>query len=156
MRILLARHGETPWNAEGRYQGQEDIPLSEVGIAQATALGERLHDLRIDRALASPLSRARRTAELALGEARAPQLLFDDGFKEIGHGEWEGLLASEIRERDGERLQAWRDAPDTVQMPASWYSTDAVALVRIRVPAVISPAAFSLMTRLLRGAKLTP
>jgi probable phosphoglycerate mutase len=117
MRILLARHGETPWNAEGRYQGQEDIPLSEVGIAQATALGERLHELRIDRALASPLSRARRTAELALGEARASQLLFDDGFKEIGHGEWEGLLASEIRERDGERLQAWRDAPDTVQMP---------------------------------------
>ena len=117
MRILLARHGETPWNAEGRYQGQEDIPLSEVGIAQATALGERLRDLRIDRALASPLSRARRTAELALGEARSSQLLFDDGFKEIAHGEWEGLLASEIRERDGERLQAWRDAPDTVQMP---------------------------------------
>ena len=71
MRILLARHGETPWNAEGRYQGQEDIPLSAVGIAQATALGERLRALRIDRALASPLSRARRTAELALGEGRA-------------------------------------------------------------------------------------
>ena len=51
MRILLARHGETPWNAEGRYQGQEDIPLSEVGIAQATALGERLRDVRIDRAI---------------------------------------------------------------------------------------------------------
>jgi probable phosphoglycerate mutase len=119
MRILLARHGETPWNAEGRYQGQEDIPLSEVGIAQAGALGERLREVRIDRALASPLSRARRTAELALGSARAPQLLFDDGFKEIAHGDWEGLLASEIRERDGERLLAWREAPDTVQMPGA-------------------------------------
>ncbi len=41
MRILLARHGETPWNAEGRYQGQIDIPLSPVGEAQARALGER-------------------------------------------------------------------------------------------------------------------
>ena len=51
MRILLARHGETPWNAEGRYQGQEDIALSEVGIAQATALGQRLQDLQIDRAV---------------------------------------------------------------------------------------------------------
>lgn len=119
MRILLARHGETPWNAEGRYQGQEDIPLSDVGIAQATALGERLRDVRIDRAIASPLSRARRTAEFALGDARAAQLLFDDGLKEIAHGEWEGLLASEIRERDGQRLQAWRDAPDTVQMPGA-------------------------------------
>ena len=119
MRILLARHGETPWNAEGRYQGQEDIPLSEVGIAQANALGKRLADLQIDRAVASPLSRATRTTQLALGEARAPQLLFDEGLKEIGHGEWEGLLASEIHARDPQRLQAWRDAPETVQMPGA-------------------------------------
>ena len=117
MKILLARHGETPWNAEGRYQGQEDIALSEVGIGQATALGERLRDLAIHRAIASPLSRARRTAELALGVDRAGQLMFDGGLKEIAHGAWEGLLASEIDERDGERLRAWRDAPDTVQMP---------------------------------------
>ena len=107
MKILLARHGETPWNAEGRYQGQEDIALSEVGIGQATALGERLRDLPIQRAIASPLSRARRTAELALGAERAGQLMFDGGLKEIAHGEWEGLLASEIDERDGERLRAW-------------------------------------------------
>jgi phosphoserine phosphatase len=58
MRILLARHGETPWNAEGRYQGQIDIPLSPVGESQATALGKRLHDVQINRAVASPLSRA--------------------------------------------------------------------------------------------------
>ena len=117
MKILLARHGETPWNAEGRYQGQEDIPLSEVGLAQATALGQRLQDLQIDRAVASPLDRATRTAQLALGESRAQQLQFDAGLKEIGHGDWEGLLASEIQARDPERLQAWRDAPDTVLMP---------------------------------------
>ena len=51
MRILLARHGETAWNAEGRYQGQEDIALSPIGEAQARALGERLRDVRIDRAV---------------------------------------------------------------------------------------------------------
>lgn len=117
MRILLARHGETPWNAEGRYQGQVDIPLSAVGEAQAHALGERLADVRIDRAIASPLSRARRTAELALGEARASMLQLDEGLAEIAHGEWEGLLASEIHARDSELMQAWRDAPQTVQMP---------------------------------------
>src|SRR5690606_19048270 len=119
MRILLARHGETPCNAEGRYQGQEDIPLSEVGLAQAAALGERLRGLRIDRAVASPLARATRTAQLALGEERAAALQFDEGLKEIGHGAWEGLLASEIGERDPELLRAWRDAPDTVQMPGA-------------------------------------
>ena len=117
MKILLARHGETLWNAEGRYQGQEDIPLSDVGIAQATALGERLMALRIDRAVASPLARATRTAQLALGVARASRLGFDDGFLEIAHGEWEGLLASQIAERDPDRLRAWREAPDTVLMP---------------------------------------
>ena len=119
MKILLARHGETPWNAEGRYQGQVDIPLSDLGIAQATALGERLKDLRIDRAVASPLARATHTAQLALGAARAPRLVFDDGLMEIGHGEWEGLLASEIGERDPARLAAWREAPETVQMPGA-------------------------------------
>ena len=117
MRILLARHGETPWNAEGRYQGQEDIPLSDTGERQATLLGARLADVRIDRAVASPLSRADRTARLALGAARASTLATDPGLAEIAHGTWEGLLASEIRARDPDRLTAWRDAPDTVQMP---------------------------------------
>jgi len=117
MRILLARHGETPWNAEGRYQGQEDIALSPVGEAQALALGERLRDVRIDRAIASPLSRARRTAEFALGQARASMLATDPGLMEIAHGEWEGLLAGEIRERDPERARAWREEPHEVLMP---------------------------------------
>jgi probable phosphoglycerate mutase len=117
MRVLLARHGETPWNAEGRYQGQIDIPLSDVGERQARDLGERLRDVTITRAVASPLARARRTAELALGESRVAMLQFDDGLKEIGHGEWEGLLAAEIRERDPSRLLAWREAPETVLMP---------------------------------------
>ena len=117
MRILLVRHGETAWNAEGRYQGQEDIPLSPVGEALARALGERLRGVRIDHAIASPLLRAMRTAELALGDERAALLRFDDGFKDIALGEWEGLLASEIRARDPERLHAWRHAPHEVLMP---------------------------------------
>lgn len=116
MKIILARHGETAWNAEGRYQGQEDIALSPTGEAQARALGERLRDVRIDRAVASPLSRALRTAQLALGD-QASLLHTDAGLMEIAHGEWEGLLAAEIRARDPERLRAWREAPHEVLMP---------------------------------------
>jgi len=137
MRILLARHGETPWNAEGRYQGQEDIPLSPVGERQARLLGERLRELRIDKAVSSPLSRARRTAQLALGEEREAMLGTDAGLMEIAHGTWEGLLASEIAAQDPERLRAWRDAPDTVQMPGgeslgqvferSWHALERAA-----------------------------
>jgi len=117
MKILLARHGETPWNAEGRYQGQIDIPLSKIGERQAMNLGERLRGVEITRAVASPLVRAALTAQLALEQHRAAQLTFDPDLQEIAHGEWEGLLASEIRERDPERLRAWREAPETVQMP---------------------------------------
>jgi len=117
MRIVLARHGETPWNAEGRYQGQEDIALSPVGEAQAVSLGLRLESLPVDRAVSSPLSRARRTAELALGADRAQMLQLDAGLQEINHGSWEGLLASEIHARDPERLRAWREQPDSVLMP---------------------------------------
>ena len=109
MKILLARHGETPWNAEGRYQGQIDIPLSEHGIRQAKLLGERLRDVAITKAVASPLSRAKVTAEFALGEKRLALLQLDDGLKEIAH--------SEIGERDPQQLLAWRETPESVLMP---------------------------------------
>jgi phosphoserine phosphatase len=117
MKILLARHGETPWNAEGRYQGQIDIPLSDNGVRQAKLLGARLIDVPITKAIASPLVRAKATVEFALGKERIPMLQFDDGLKEIAHGDWEGLLASEIRERDPGRLLAWRETPESVLMP---------------------------------------
>lgn len=117
MKIILARHGETAWNAEGRYQGQEDIPLSPVGEAQARALAARLHDVQIDRAVASLLSRALRTAQLALGETRANMLTTDPGLMEIAHGTWEGLLAHEIHQHDPDRLRAWRQTPHEVLMP---------------------------------------
>lgn len=125
MKILLARHGETRWNAEGRYQGQRDIPLSEIGQEQARQLGERLRDVELARAVASPLSRAAETARLALG-SRARMLSFDPGLQEIAHGDWEGLLASEIGERDGKLLQAWREQPETVQMPGGGESLQEV------------------------------
>jgi len=117
MRVLLARHGETPWNAEGRYQGQVDVALSAVGERQAALLAERLGDVRITRAVASPLVRARRTAEVALGAGRAAMLALEPELIEIAHGAWEGKLASEIAAEDGARLAAWRVAPETVRMP---------------------------------------
>jgi len=110
MNILLARHGETPWNQEGRYQGHTDVPLSEVGEGQARALGQRLADVRIHRAVASPLSRARRTAELVLGD-RAGMLTVDPDLREISHGGWEGKLVTEIERSHPELLAQWRAGP---------------------------------------------
>ncbi|HTA66594.1 MAG TPA: histidine phosphatase family protein [Xanthomonadaceae bacterium] len=119
MRVLLARHGETPWNAEGRYQGQTDIPLSSVGEEQARKLGVRLADVPIARGVASPLLRARHTAQLALGASRESMLETDAGLLEIHHGTWEGKLAAEIGDFDGERFKAWRHRPESVLMPGT-------------------------------------
>lgn len=117
MKIILARHGETPWNAAGRYQGQIDIALSDIGLAQAAKLGERLKGVTITRAVSSQLSRAKVTAELALGDARKDLLQIDERLQEIAHGKWEGLLAQDIAEQDPITFKAWRDAPQTVLMP---------------------------------------
>ncbi|MGA2082266.1 MAG: histidine phosphatase family protein [Holophaga sp.] len=125
MRILLARHGETQWNVEGRCQGQGfDIPLSDPGRDQAMRLGARLAGLPIRKAVASPLLRARQTAELALGERLAERLAdqagfltFDDRLMEICHGRWEGLVPSEIRAGYPELHRAWRETPHLVQLP---------------------------------------
>ena len=117
MRILLARHGETQWNLEGRCQGQGfDLPLALTGRDQALALGRRLAPVALARAVASPLLRARTTAELALGE-RAGLLVLEPRLMEISHGAWEGRLATEIRAADPETSRRWRETPHLVRLP---------------------------------------
>ncbi len=64
--LLIVRHGETEWNAEGRIQGHTDIGLSERGEEQARSLGQRLADRQIDVAYSSDLKRTSETANLAL------------------------------------------------------------------------------------------
>lgn len=110
MNVLLVRHGETTWNREGRYQGRTDIPLSPDGEAQVRALGQRLAHLRIDLAIASPLSRAKNTAQAVLIGRDTP-LELDDGLLEISHGQWEGQLATDIELSHAEMFGTWRSRP---------------------------------------------
>ena len=99
--IFLVRHGETEWNRARRYQGWSDSPLTGLGVAQAEAIGHRLAALP-DAArapiVASPIGRARRTAEIIAAQlGRHPATLrFDDRLKEISLGSWDGLLRKEI------------------------------------------------------------
>ncbi len=111
MNILLVRHGETAWNRDGRYQGRTDIPLSPDGERQAAALAVRLAHLPIKAAVASPLSRARRTAEAVLAGRDVP-LELDEGLVEISHGAWEGQLSSDVEQAHAEMLGTWRTRPD--------------------------------------------
>jgi len=92
--IYLARHGETEWSITGQHTGRRDIPLTAKGEADAGKLGARFASLEFSRVLASPLSRARRTAELA---GFTPEL--DSDLMEWNYGDYEGLKGAEIRER---------------------------------------------------------
>jgi len=83
------RHGETDWNAQGLSQGRTDIPLNAVGLAQAERAARTLEGLGIATIVASPLSRARVTAEVA-GEALGLPVSFDDDLREVNFGEQEG------------------------------------------------------------------
>lgn len=110
--ILLVRHGQTEWNLVGRYQGWGDSPLTPLGIAQAEAIGRHLRDIAEARdapIVASPIGRARRSAELIREQlgSTAP-ITFDDRLREISLGSWDGLDRTEIAalvpgifERDG-------------------------------------------------------
>lgn len=99
--IYLARHGETPWNQEGRWQGRTDIALSETGRAQAATLAIRLARLgdRIGRVLTSDLCRALETAEIVSRALGLPPPVVDARLRERGFGVFEGLTREECLSR---------------------------------------------------------
>ena len=94
--LLIVRHGETEWNAEGRIQGHTDIGLSEKGAEQARSLGQRLADRQIDVAYSSDLKRTSETAKLALG-GRDITLNETPRLREYNKGIFEGMTLSEIQ-----------------------------------------------------------
>jgi probable phosphoglycerate mutase len=100
MTIFLVRHGETEWNRLGRYQGWSDSPLTALGIAQAEAVGRTLAGLPEAAGapiVASPLGRARRTAEIVAECLGAKDIRFDDRLREISLGSWDGFDREEVR-----------------------------------------------------------
>ena len=104
--VYLIRHGETAWSLSGQHTGRSDIPLTPNGEAVAKRIRDRLAGLSFDHVLSSPLSRARRTAELA---GFSPTL--DPDLQEWDYGDFEGKTSAEIRQiqpgwllfRDGPR-----------------------------------------------------
>lgn len=92
--VYLARHGETEWSVSGRHTGRTDIPLTARGERNAESLGQRLSGTTFAKILTSPLSRARRTCELAGFSARAEA---DPGLQEWDYGRYEGRRTVDIR-----------------------------------------------------------
>ena len=96
--MLLLRHGQTTWNAERRWQGWADAPLSSLGEQQARDAAEHLRDLGFTRVCSSDLSRARRTAELVVEVLGLDGEVFvEAGIREHDVGVFSGRLTSELQ-----------------------------------------------------------
>jgi broad specificity phosphatase PhoE len=103
--VVLVRHGETEWSRSGQHTGVTDLPLTDDGEAQARAVAPKLAGREFALVLASPMQRARRTAELAGFGDRTE---VDDDLRERNYGVYEGRTTKEIRvERPG--WDVWRD-----------------------------------------------
>ena len=140
--LVLLRHGESEWIREGRFQGQAETPLSELGHRQAALAGERLArphaapSLPVPGGLPreiihSPLARTSATAQAvadaiareaaaqgpAAGASPLPVLRPEPGILELGQGEWEGVTADEIGRRWPAEIAAWRRDPVAAWAP---------------------------------------
>jgi broad specificity phosphatase PhoE len=148
--LVLLRHGQSVWLAEGRFQGRADTPLSPLGRRQAALAGARLAAPDAPPRLPvpagepiaiihSPLARTRETAEavaaaFAAAGRRVPPLRPEPGIAEIAQGAWEGLFQREVEERYPAEIEGWRRDPVGVHAPGG----EALAEVDVRVRAALS------------------
>jgi broad specificity phosphatase PhoE len=98
--FFCLRHGVTDWNRQGRFQGLSDIPLNDEGISQAQAAARRLHGIRLDYVVSSPLIRAVKTAEIIAAVSGKP-VAIDAGLIECDFGSFEGRPISEVMDEHG-------------------------------------------------------
>jgi broad specificity phosphatase PhoE len=175
--LVLVRHGESQLIAERRFQGRLETPLSTLGRRQAELVARRLAHPHSRPALPipahqplaivhSPLARAAETAAAIAAaiddrpgsadgadvDGRRVAVRADDRFMEIGQGEWEGRLASEITETDGDRLAAWRTRPTETWAPGG----EPLADVRTRVASGLADLLDELATAGRPGSILAP
>jgi broad specificity phosphatase PhoE len=115
-RFCLVRHGQTDWNSEGRYQGQSNVPLNEIGRAQAVTLARQLMDSSFAAIYSSDLQRAVETAEIIAAALHLPVML-EPRLREINQGEWEGQLVEVIRSRYAGLWQARSIDPANLRPP---------------------------------------
>ena len=130
------RHGETSWNAAGRFQGQSDAGLTDLGIAQAHQAGQALRHLNPTALYSSPLPRALKTAEVISQQLSLPVVALD-GLMELHLGDLEGITGPDMRRRYRRIYDAWRQDPSQVTFPGgeslfqlqqrAWEATEQMA-----------------------------
>jgi alpha-ribazole phosphatase len=110
-RLFVVRHAETQWTRERRFTGWQDVPLSERGQAQASAAARALAVHAVTAVYASPLERARMSAEM-IAKAHRLDVRIEAAFREMRFGAWEGLTSDEVIARFPRAFATWRDTPE--------------------------------------------
>jgi broad specificity phosphatase PhoE len=141
--LLAIRHGITQWNADHRWQGWADIPLSEIGRRQVAVAAHSLafalrHEKREIRIVSSDLKRAYQTAEAFAAKLGILNIEVDEGLRERHAGEWSGKTTDEIERKWPGMLDAWR-AGSVDRLPEGEYEHE----FRERIGASLNRAAMS-------------
>jgi broad specificity phosphatase PhoE len=126
LRLFVVRHGETDWSRERRFAGQRDVPLNARGRRQCEAVAAALAAAPVAAVYASPLERARTSAE-AIAKPHRLEVRADPAFGEMAFGAWEGLTRDELAERFAEAAAAWRVSPHLVAPPGGERVVDVSA-----------------------------
>ncbi len=134
-RLVLVRHGQTDWNASGRFQGQADVPLNTHGVAQAQELAPFVAALSPDRIVSSDLVRARVTAEV-IGEASEVGIMVDEGLREIHVGSWQGRTPADVQDESPWFTEALRAGRDFRRSDTGETATEAGERVRVVLAAL--------------------
>jgi broad specificity phosphatase PhoE len=127
LELWLVRHGETVWNRERRIQGHSDVPLSDLGVAQAERLAARLAGRCFDAVYASDLQRAFQTAQVALPDQ---ELRLDARLREINLGRFEGKVWADIPAEEQPLLLQWYRGPFDARVPEGESNDDLYARVQ--------------------------
>jgi len=114
--FYFLRHGETEWNAGGRWCGRTDVPLSDVGRRQAESLARRMKTISVEALYSSPLVRALETARM-VGQAIGLEPWVDQRLVELNYGAWEGRPFEEVKRTMPAVYQAWDADPAHVAPP---------------------------------------
>jgi broad specificity phosphatase PhoE len=128
--LYLARHAESDWNAENRFQGHVDRPLTSRGRAQAAALAERLSTIALEAIYSSPLRRALETAD-AVGAAKGLRPVEHPDLREVDVGSWAGLSRAEVVEQFPQAFQRWLEGGE------GWEDGETYGQMSVRVLRVV-------------------
>jgi probable phosphoglycerate mutase len=127
--LILARHGETDWNRDGRFQGHADPPLNDQGREQARSLAYALDDQALAAIYSSDLRRAHETA-LVVADRKGLNVVVDPDLRERDVGAWSGLTLPEIEDRFPEELRRFREEGASIGESRESVSRRVVAAVR--------------------------